>query len=88
MTANLSVFYSNDITFVHIVPLENLNSFLTRLAKTLHFVKYVVDTHVWIVRSVHANLLELLTCTRNYFPCRANYLYIYMHQDFENLSLV
>ena len=60
MTANLSVFYSNDITFVHTVPLDNLNFFLTRLVKTLHFVKYVVDTHVWIAKSAHANLLELL----------------------------
>jgi hypothetical protein len=33
MTANLSVFYSNDITFVYIVPLENVNSFSTRLGK-------------------------------------------------------
>jgi hypothetical protein len=88
MTANLSVFYSNDITFVHTVPLENLNSFLTRLVKTLHFVKYVVDTHVRIVKSAHTILVELLICWRNYFPCRTKYLYIYMHQDFENLSLV
>jgi len=81
MTANLSVFYSNDITFVHSVPLENLNSFLTRLVKTLHFVKYVVDTHMWIVKSVHANLLGQLIFRRNYFPCRTKYLYTYMHQD-------
>jgi len=46
MTASFSVFYSNDIIFVHTVPLENLNYFLTRLVKTLHFMKYVIDTHV------------------------------------------
>lgn len=66
---------SNDIIFVHTVPLENLNSFLTRLVKTLHFMKYVVDMHVWIAKSLHAYLLEVLICRRNYFPCRMNYLY-------------
>lgn len=87
MTANLSVFYSNDI-FAHTVPSENLKSFLTRLVKTLHFMKYVVDTHVSIAKSVNAYLLEVLICKRNYFPCHTNYLYIYMHQDFKKLSLV
>lgn len=63
MTANLSVFYSNDI-FAHTVPSENLKSFLTRLVKTLHFMKYVVDTHVSIAKSVNAYLLEVLICKR------------------------